>query len=260
MPDTTAIFSRRLADDWLAGRATCVTWLNHHSALKLLPAAMSSIDPIDYIGIDGLFLNTLLGGRGPGRTSADLVIPQLLPLLPGARIALVGARRPSLDRAAQVITDSLLADAGSAIVDTRDGYGELPAAEEVTPWLASCRADVVIVGLGAVLQEQWAVEVMARLQTGLVITCGGFLDQVHRHDYYPAWAYPLRLNWAVRVAREPRRLWRRYSIEAVSALQERRTLRAGIGGLPGFIAYQRVVAEAGADGRTPAGRPTDAAS
>jgi exopolysaccharide biosynthesis WecB/TagA/CpsF family protein len=247
MSDATAVLARRLADDWFAGRGACVTWLNHHSALKLLPAGLSSIAPIDYVGIDGLFLHTLLGRRGEGRTSADLVVPQLLPLLRGARIALVGTRRPSLDQAAQVITEDLIADAGSAVVDTRDGYGELPTVGDIAPWLTSCRPDVVIVGLGAVLQEEWAMEVRARLPAGLVITCGGFLDQVHRQNYYPGWAYPLRLNWAVRVAREPRRLWRRYSVEALTALGQRRALRAEIGGLSGFLAYQAVVAERGSE-------------
>lgn len=211
-PDATSTFVRQLVHDWSTGRVACVTWLNHHSALSFLAEGLSTIASIDYVGIDGLFLNSLLGCRTEGRTSADQVLPQLLPLLRGARIALVGAERPSLDKAARVIRDDLIAGTGSRIVATLDGFAELPPAEDITRWLASCQPDVVIVGLGAVLQERWAMEVCARLRAGLVITCGGFLDQVHQPNYYPAWAYPLRLNWAVRVAREPRRLWHRYSV------------------------------------------------
>ena len=243
MHDASTALARRLADDWRAGRVACVTWLNHHSALTLAETRMGTIADIDYVGIDGLFLHGLLGHRGDGRTSADLVIPRVLPLLPGARIALVGTDRPSLDRAEQVIVEDLIGDTGSVIVDTRDGYDELPRREEVAGWLESCRPDVVIVGLGAVLQERWAMEVQARLTGGLVITCGGFLDQVHQPRYYPAWAYPLRLNWAVRVAREPRRLWRRYSLEGVEAFRRRHDLRSQIDGLPGFRAYRAAIAD-----------------
>ncbi len=67
------------------------------------------------------------------------------------------------------------------------------------------------------LQEQWALDVAAVLPAGLVLTCGGFFDQIHPARYYPSWAYALRLNWAVRLAREPGRLWRRYSVEALEA-------------------------------------------
>jgi len=240
MADASPAVAHRLADDWYGGRLACVTWLNHHSALRLLDVGMSRIAPLDYVGIDGFFLDSLLGRRGENRTSADLVLPRLLQLLHGARIALVGTNRPSLDLAAQVITDELIVGTGSIIVDTRDGYAELPSVGDISRWLTSCQPDVVIVGLGAVLQEQWALEVRARLSAGLVITCGGFLDQVHHESYYPGWAYPLRLNWAVRLAREPRRLWRRYSVEAIKALHQTHALRAAIAELPGFTAYRAI--------------------
>ncbi|MDQ6782873.1 MAG: WecB/TagA/CpsF family glycosyltransferase [Actinomycetota bacterium] len=245
MPDATSAFVRHLAADWCMGRVACVTWLNHHSALSFLSEGLSTISPMDYVGIDGLFLNSILGCRAEGRTSADQVLPQLLPALRGARVALVGTRRPSLDKAAQVISDDLLAGTGSSIVATLDGFSELPRAGEITRWLASCQPDLVIVGLGAVLQERWSMEVCGRLSSGLVITCGGFLDQVHQPNYYPAWAYPLRLNWAIRVAREPRRLWHRYSVEAVTALRLRHAVSTEIAGLPGFCAYRSAITEDG---------------
>jgi hypothetical protein len=34
----------------------------------------------------------------------------------------------------------------------------------------------------------------------------------------------LRLNWLVRLAREPRRLWRRYTVDAVRAVRARADL------------------------------------
>jgi len=161
--------------------------------------------------------------------------------LAGARIALVGSDRRSVDRAAQVVADDLLAP-GASLVDVRDGYSELPGGDSLAPWMKSCRPDVVIVGLGTVLQEEWALDASAALPAGLVLTCGGFFDQVYQAAYYPPWAYSLRLNWAVRLAREPSRLWRRYSVEALQAINARQRLRTDIGRLPGYSAYRAAVA------------------
>jgi beta-1,4-glucosyltransferase len=101
---------------------------------------------------------------------------------------------------------------------------------------------VVLVGLGAVRQERWALAVRRRLQTGLVMTCGGFFDQLGlERPYYPAWAYPLRLNWAVRLVREPRRLWHRYTVEAMQAVAGREAFRDGVTRLPGYAAHRAAV-------------------
>ena len=62
------------------------------------------------------------------------------------------------------------------------------------------------------MQERLGNLIRRRLPGIAVITCGGYFDQVIVGDYYPAWAYPMRLNWLVRMWHEPRRLWRRYLI------------------------------------------------
>jgi len=241
--EASACFARRLADDWSGGGVTCATWLNHHGALEHLATGAGALGSFTYVGVDGLLLMRLLGRASHERTSADLVLPLLLPLLSGARIALVGSDRRSLDRAAEVVANDLLAP-GAALVDVRDGYTELPAGTDVGGWMRSCTPDVVIVGLGTVLQDQWALDASEALPAGLVVTCGGFFDQLYQPTYYPSWAYPLRLNWAVRLAREPGRLWRRYSVEALQAVNARQRLRSDIGSLPGYVAYRDAVMNA----------------
>jgi N-acetylglucosaminyldiphosphoundecaprenol N-acetyl-beta-D-mannosaminyltransferase len=52
------------------------------------------------------------------------------------------------------------------------------------------------------------------------MTTGSYIDHLADWDgvsasWYPRWADVLRLNWLYRLAREPRRLWRRYTIEIV---------------------------------------------
>ena len=100
--------------------------------------------------------------------------------------------------------------------------------------------DLVLVGLGAGLQEQVLLEAASAMRRGYALTCGGFIDQVLQEGYYPEWAYPLKLNWLVRLAREPRRLWRRYTVEALSAVGRRADWRASMARVPGVAVHERM--------------------
>ena len=208
-----------------------VTWLNHFSATHAINGAADELPGFDVVGIDGKLLQLILRGRC--RTSADLVIPALLARLYGARVALVGGSSDTMhDRLAAV--DSLLTG-DSRVVLCCDGYDGLPDVEELRARLVAARANVAIVGLSAGLQERYAAAARRSFSDGGVsLTCGGFLDQLLVDDYYPAWAYPLRLNWLVRLVREPRRLWRRYTVDALRAVGHRARLCRTIWPLPGL--------------------------
>jgi exopolysaccharide biosynthesis WecB/TagA/CpsF family protein len=215
---------RMLGDD----RVVTVTWLNHYSAHHAIPA--TSLAEFDVIGVDGVFLKWLLGT--PVRTSADLVVPELLRLMPGVRLALVGGTVTSVVGAAAALEAKF---PGCRVVFTSDGFAGLPAEDELADQLAAAQPDVVLVGLGAGKQERVALACARGVAGGrLVLTCGGFLDQVQQPKYYPDWAYPLRLNWLVRVAREPRRLWRRYTVHVLRALPSIRRWRRFIPALNGY--------------------------
>jgi N-acetylglucosaminyldiphosphoundecaprenol N-acetyl-beta-D-mannosaminyltransferase len=69
------------------------------------------------------------------------------------------------------------------------------------------------------------------------MTGGSYLDHIAENSdfsatWYPAWANTLRLNWFYRLVREPRRLWRRYTIEildfVVLSVRARLRLRASV--------------------------------
>ena len=193
-----------------------VTWLNHYTALQSVQAG-TPIEQFDYLGLDGILLCRLVRS-GAARTSADLVLPLLLEAAAPLRVALVGSTPETLAQVAAKIE----AEYGHSVVLVRDGYAGLPTPEELRRELRAARAQVAIVGLGAPLQDRYALAL--RSPRMLVATCGGWLDQFAGGTYYPAWAYPLKLNWLVRLAREPKRLWRRYSVDAVRALRARHQL------------------------------------
>jgi exopolysaccharide biosynthesis WecB/TagA/CpsF family protein len=214
--------SSSLAREFHAHSSKSVTWLNHYSAPIVFANAASEIDTFDIVEVDGKLLQHIL--RYPHRTSADLVLPGLLPNLHGARVAVVGGRADTMDDRKAALQRLLAAD--SSVVLTADGYSGLPGLEDFADELAASQANVVIVGLGAGLQERYAAKAKQTFSHGgLALTCGGFLDQLLTPGYYPRWAYPLRLNWLVRLAREPRRLWRRYTFDAAAAITHGTDLR-----------------------------------
>lgn len=212
-------------------RPLTVTWLNHSSAPIAISRARSNLGRIDLIGIDGKLLQLLLGAKH--RTSADLVVPHLLRIRPGSRVAIIGGSPETLRSAAQSLTSL---PGGATVVVAIDGYDGLADLETVKRKVVEAAPDIVMLGLGAGLQEEVALSLSESMNRGVILTCGGFLDQVQSTSYYPSWAYPLRLNWLVRLAREPRRLYRRYTVDAARALADRRDLVNVLRDLPGYAA------------------------
>ena len=73
--------------------------------------------------------------------------------------------------------------------------------------------DILCVALGVPRQEIWMQRHCASLPIRLAISVGAALDtQAGLRRRAPVWTRKLGLEWAYRLAREPRRLWRRYLI------------------------------------------------
>lgn len=85
----------------------------------------------------------------------------------------------------------------------RNGY--FPSPLSLFSFLSSLiETDVVILGLGAPLQEQAALIVKNNNLSKLVITCGGFISQTAaRDDYYYAFVKKFNLRWLQRVILHP---------------------------------------------------------
>ncbi len=203
--------------DKIAVPGTVVTWLNHWSIQK---ANWQALAGVDHIGIDGTFLQLVLQACGLklGRTSADLVLPVLLNsvLEPGKKVAFIGAQPEVAKVAASRITQHE--------VIAFNGYEELEVIRSHPRQLLSFAPDVIILGLGVGLQDEVAVEMHKLLPNAIVCTAGGWIDQFARdQQYFPRWIHKFRLGWAWRIAHEPRRLIRRYTLEAFGFLLDHRS-------------------------------------
>jgi len=74
------------------------------------------------------------------------------------------------------------------------------------------RADVVWVGIGVPKQEKWMDEMRPRLDAPVLIGVGAAFDfHAGLVRQAPNWIQDAGLEWAFRLAHEPRRLWRRYT-------------------------------------------------
>jgi N-acetylglucosaminyldiphosphoundecaprenol N-acetyl-beta-D-mannosaminyltransferase len=85
------------------------------------------------------------------------------------------------------------------------------ADERAVRLINAARPDLVWVGLGTPKQELWMAAHRARLDASILIGIGAAFD-IHAGltPQAPRWMQRGGLEWAFRLAHEPRRLWRRY--------------------------------------------------
>ncbi len=85
-------------------------------------------------------------------------------------------------------------------------------AAEVTELLERSGADLVWVGLSTPKQERWMAEFRPRLSAPALLGVGAAFDfHAGRVRQAPPVLQRIGMEWAFRVAMEPRRLWRRYA-------------------------------------------------
>lgn len=65
--------------------------------------------------------------------------------------------------------------------------------------------DFLIVGMGAVKQEEFLLRAKQNGFNGIGFTCGGFITQIaeNRIDYYPSWVNKMNLRFLYRIYKEP---------------------------------------------------------
>jgi N-acetylglucosaminyldiphosphoundecaprenol N-acetyl-beta-D-mannosaminyltransferase len=93
-------------------------------------------------------------------------------------------------------------------------FRELTAAEEerVVADIDGSGAQVVWVGTGQPKQERWMHRMRPQLQAPLLVGVGAAFDfHAGLVPQAPRWMQRGGLEWVYRLAREPRRLWRRYA-------------------------------------------------
>jgi N-acetylglucosaminyldiphosphoundecaprenol N-acetyl-beta-D-mannosaminyltransferase len=158
----------------------------------------------DGIGM-AILLRLLNQPPGLNLNGTDL-IPKVMARYAGRRIALFGTQDPYLTRAREVV-ETRIAPASRCVA--AHGFLETPAYLELA---AEHKPALIVLGMGMPRQEEVATALRAALGYPCLIVCGGAIIDFlgNKTSRAPGWMRRTGLEWAYRLALEPRRLFRRY--------------------------------------------------
>jgi N-acetylglucosaminyldiphosphoundecaprenol N-acetyl-beta-D-mannosaminyltransferase len=204
---------RRLDDN----RPSHVAFLNAHYAnmAQKDPHYREALRAADCLFADGVGIRIaarLAGGSIRENVNGTDMFPHLCRALEGTgkRVFLLGGR-PGV--AEEVRAWMRVHSPSVAVSGTRDGYFQEGETEVVVDQISAASPDLLLVAMGAPLQETWIRDYMERTGATVVMGVGGLFDffsgQVPRA---PKWVRRLGAEWVFRLIQEPGRLWRRYLI------------------------------------------------
>ncbi len=156
------------------------------------------------------------GAGFPENLNGTDFTPRLLAAAPsGARIFLYGARARVVSEVSRRIGARY---PHLQICGIRDGFSG--STDTIFAEMADAKPDIVLVALGNPNQEAFIAHCAARMPETTFVGVGALFDflagAVRRA---PRWMRAAKLEWLYRLAQEPGRLWKRYTIEiAVIAL------------------------------------------
>lgn len=188
----------------------------------------SKINRFDIVLPDGW--GVVMAGRWLGlavsdRQSNDDICPRLFELSAKHEFSnfLLGCREGVAEKAALNLTEAY---PSLPVVGTLHGYWRLQT-ESPTVFHANDAAlmvktvnnadpDILYVSLPTPLQQSLVWQIFDELNVPVIITSGAYLEHLaERIDWYPVWINKIRVGWVYRLIREPRRLWKRYSIDLI---------------------------------------------
>ena len=195
-----------------------VTFLNPFTFLKLLEAN-TSLKHFNKICIDGIalkyFLELVYKGLTIERMSFDFTSVAHVVFSQAAEDSRRGFILGS-DQSSNEAFRSTIANMFPGIeIDGRSGYFD--SEESMNSFLgdlADTHYDFILIGMGAVKQEEAAKILVDQGFKGNIYTCGGFIHQTAMGggQYYPGWVNSLNLRFAYRMFREPTTV-RRYLLD-----------------------------------------------
>ena len=220
-----AAAARDLAERAAAGRRTRVVFVNAHvvnemSNDKAYAALVASADRA-YADGSGMAIAARLAGQplidNVNGTDLFPVLAREM-LARGRTIFLLGGREGVAAEAAATIARLGL---GASIAGTHHGYFEPGSAGEAEAIAAvnASGADVVLVGMGVPVQDQWIAANAAQLTAPVLAGVGGLFDFFSgRVSRAPKAMRSAGLEWTWRLAMEPGRMAHRYLVGNVRFL------------------------------------------
>lgn len=216
---TSAQLIRHLSVRLAAGQKTLLFFVNTNFVVQcqpLIPAINASEEVLlvnDGIGLD--IANQLINkARFKENLNGTDFTPRLLSSLPAQKIVLIGSTHRDLQPAKTV-----LEKLGHHVVGVFDGFGDIKQPSFIQQ-LNHLDPDIVLVGMGNPLQERWILDHSPELPNVKLIAGVGalYVFLAKNKARAPEWMRKLRVEWLFRLLLEPRRLFRRYTIDFVKFL------------------------------------------
>ncbi len=136
-------------------------------------------------------------------------VPKLLSTTQSKKVILLGSHHEDLLPTANKIEQRF----DHQVVAQVDGYNDLKAADLVSQ-LNSHDADILLVGLGNPMQEEWILNNYKNLNASLIIGVGAlFKFMSGNQKRAPMWMRKYRIEWLHRLYTEPARLFARYTFD-----------------------------------------------
>lgn len=165
-------------------------------------------------GMPLIWAAPLLGSRLPERVAgSDLLMPVLeMAARRHFRVYLLGGAPGVAPTVAEMLTEI-----GITVVGWDDAFIERDGSDPSGSTVARVQAakpDLIFVALGPPKQELWIHRNQDAIRPAVALGVGASLDFLAgKYTRAPEWMRRSGLEWAYRLAQEPRRLWRRYLVE-----------------------------------------------
>lgn len=184
-------------------RCKLVTCLNAFYMVKMKPEDFHWYDEFDYIASDGMGpikLNKLFGKPKSIRLSFDVSTmagPVFRDMIAhGESLYVLGAKDGEVDRSVETIKKNF---EGIKIAGFHHGYIK-DCKDDIVQEIIASGAKVVIIGMGAPMQDEMCVRLKRAGFIGTAYTCGGFIHQTQDTMVsFPAWTNKLGLRWLYRL-------------------------------------------------------------
>ena len=177
----------------------------------------------DLILADGkpiVLASRLLGDPIPHRVAGVDLMAETLAAGAGSKLKVyfLGAKQNVLEKLERVVAERY---PGIEVVGSHNGYFTGAEHQRIIDDINASGAELLYIGMPSPFKEVWAEQYRDRLKVGVIFGVGGSFDvlagEVRRA---PVWLQELCLEWAWRLAMEPRKMWKRYLVTNTAFLLE----------------------------------------
>jgi len=166
-------------------------------------------------GIGMQLANNIVNQKGfyQNLNGTDL-LPNILENVSNQRIVLLGSKEEDLARATDYINNHF----SSKVVGTFNGFEAIKDPQLIDK-INQYQPDILLVGMGNPLQEEWMLDHYEKVNASLFFGVGAlFVFMSGNVKRAPAIMRKYRLEWLYRLYKEPKRLFKRYTIDIVKFL------------------------------------------